>query len=114
MIKIFTLKGAFCALFMLLVLSFTSCNKNSDWIQMLYFYEESETLAEATKDSIISFNKRFVTFVNSHPGSENDDLYKPTRTNIDNAAELHGFRFGTLNIIITIEDEWEGIDEYYF
>lgn len=98
----------------LLVLSFTSCNKDNSWIQMVQFYEESESLPEASKDSIISFNKQFVNFVNSHPGAESDELYQPTRDNIDFAAEVHGFKFGGLSIIITINDEWEGDTTIYY
>lgn len=106
--KIFTLKGAFCVLFTLLVLGFTSCNKDDSWIQMVQFYEESQSLPEESKDSIISFNKEFVNFVSSHPGAESDNLYEPTRDNIDYAAKVHGFKFGGINIIITINDEWDG------
>ena len=112
--KIFTLKGAFCVLFTLLVLGFTSCNKDESWIRMVQFYDESQSLPEVSKDSIISFNNEFLNFVNSHPGAESDNLYQPTRDNIDYAAELHGFQFGGLNIIITFDPEWEGEDEYYF
>ena len=81
---------------------------------MVEFYEESQDLSEATKDSIVSFNKRFVGFVDSHPGAESDDLYQPTRDNIDYAAELHGFKFGGLTIIITFDPEWEGEDDITF
>ncbi len=112
--KIFTQKRAFCVLVTLLVLGFTSCNKNDSWIQMVQFYEESQSLPEASKDSIISFNKHFVKYVDSHPGAESDDLYQPTRDNIDYAAEVHGFKFGSLNIIITIDDSWDGEEEYHF
>lgn len=112
--KKFTLKGAFYMLVTLLVLSFTSCSKDDSWIQMAQFYEESLSLPEASKDSIISFNKEFVNFVGSHPDAQSDELYQPTRNNIDYAAEIHGFKFGSLNIIITIDDSWDGEDEYHF
>lgn len=112
--KIFSQKRAFCVLVTLLVLGFTSCNKNDSWIQMVQFYEESQSLPEASKDSIISFNKQFVKYVDSHPGVESDDLYQPTRDNIDYAAELHGFKFGGLSIIITFDPEWEGEDDITF
>ena len=112
--KVLTLKGLFCLMFASASLAFASCNKDDSWIRMVQFYEESQSLPEASKDSIISFNKQFVDFVGAHPGAESDDLYQPTRDNIDYAAEVHGFKFGSLNIIITIDDSWDGEEEYHF
>jgi hypothetical protein len=112
--KVFSLKGFFSIIAALVVLSYTSCDKDRSWEQMVQFYEESESLYEESVDSIVSFNKKFVGFVEANPGSESDRFYNPTRHNIDYAAAVHGFKFSNINVIVTIDDEWEGEEEYYY
>ena len=101
--KAFTLCGAaFCA--GMLLCTTASCEKQViRYKVMKEYYKESEKLCwQEDKDSVNRFNKKFHSFVWTHPKAEEDPLYPKILENIISAT------YSKLTVIVDTEPEGWG------
>ncbi len=102
----------FAMLYMMAALSFTACEKaplDSQVQDMEYFYNESLRLDKVSGDSIQRFATKVETYIKQNPSQYNNPYLIEIIENIQNAAKQGG-----INIVITINPEWEGVIEYHF
>lgn len=76
---------------------------------MEYFYAESKALGSVSNDSIQRFATKVETYAQNHPQAQADPLWPEIIENIKSAAQG-----ASINIVITINTEWDGVIEYYF
>ena len=62
------------------------------------YFEESQGLSQASTDSVARFSKKVNEFTTRIPEAKKDPLYSQIQSNI---------KMASLNITITIADEWE-------
>ena len=82
---------------------------------MQQLYQESQTLNQASLDSIDHFTAKLGKYINSHLSVLDDELYDPLISNVRKAYALHGYKAEvTMNVGIKINTDWEGIKFYSY
>ena len=119
--KTLSLKGLFCLMITVLVIGFTSCEKdnNAEKVKpvdnMELFFNESKGLPETSMDSVNSFVKKFSAHIKTYPESQNSEYFNPTVDNMSYACSVFGYKLiVNVGVGITINDEWDGEYNYYF
>ncbi|WP_028913073.1 hypothetical protein [Prevotella sp. MA2016] len=96
-----------------ITLSFAcSCSCDVDDLSlnsMAYLYDESVRLSAVSSDSIQRFATKVETYVIKNPAEQFNPLYSEIKYNITQAAKSGG-----INLVITINTEWEGDTTIYF
>lgn len=73
------------------------------------YYKESCGLRQVPGDSIQRFATKVVTYVNHYPEEKSSPYYPDIVANIKDAA-----RAGSINIVVTINTEWDRDTTIYF